>query len=362
MMNKNTNISFGLSDSLTTAIVLLDTSLCIQYMNIAAEVLFGQSQRRVAGKVYTSLFNMNIATHHLDFVLKHRDTQTLRECVLKVTHEELIVDCIASPYINDGELDGVVVELHRVDRQLRMSREDQLWKEQEATQTLVRGLAHEIKNPLGGLRGAAQLLESELINDELKDYTKIIISEADRLQVLVDRMLGSPHPQKNQAVNIHEVLERVRKLVKPSLPDEVELRFDYDPSIPDLHADRDRLIQIILNITGNAIKAVGEKGSILFRTRVLRHITLHHKTHRLVLKLEIVDNGVGVPKDLQDKVFFPMISGSAEGTGLGLSIAQSLANKHNGLIEFESKPGETRFILLLPINEIKTIEEADVTT
>ena len=361
-MNKKPNSSFDLSDSLTTAIVLLDTSLCVQYMNISAEVLFGQSLRRVAGKVYTSLFNMNIAAHHLDFVLKHREPQTLRECVLKTVHSEIIVDCIASPYRNEGGLEGVVVELHRVDRQLRMSREAQLWKEQEATQTLVRGLAHEIKNPLGGLRGAAQLLESELIDDELKEYTKIIISEADRLKVLVDRMLGSPHPQKKQTVNIHEVLERVRKLVKPSLPDKVELRFDYDPSIPDLQADRDRLIQIILNITGNAIKAVGDKGCILFRTRVLRHITLHHKTHRLALKLEIIDDGVGVPKDLQDKVFFPMISGSAEGTGLGLSIAQSLANKHNGLIEFESKPGKTRFVLLLPIIEIKKEEEADVTT
>jgi len=361
-MNKKSNIRFELSDSLTTSIVLLDTSLCIQYMNISAEILFGQSLRRVAGKLYTSLFSMNIATHHLNLVLKHRESQTLRECILKSTHEDVIVDCIASPYINEGKLEGAVVELHRVDRQLRRSREDQLWKEQEATQTLVRGLAHEIKNPLGGLRGAAQLLESELINDDLKEYTKIIISEADRLQILVDRMLGSPRPQKKQAVNIHEVLERVRKLVNPSLLDGVALRFDYDPSIPELQADRDRLIQIILNITGNAIKAVGDKGTILFRTRVLRHISLHHKMHRLVLKLEIIDDGVGVPQDLQDKVFFPMISGSAEGTGLGLSIAQSLANKHNGLIEFESQPGKTRFVLLLPITEIKTEEEANVTT
>jgi len=352
-MNENTKINFDLSDALTTAVVLLDVTLSISYMNVSAEVLFGQSQRRIIGKSYTSLFNLNIATHHLNFVLEYREPQTLRECVLKTTANEVIVDCIASPYINDGELEGVIIELHRVDRQLRMSREDQLWKEQEATQTLVRGLAHEIKNPLSGLRGAAQLLEGELLDDELKDSTKIIISEADRLQVLVDRMLGSPHPQKKEFVNIHEVLERVRKLVKPSLPDNVQLRFDYDPSIPELHADRDRLIQIVLNITGNAIKAVGEQGSILFRTRVLRHITLNHKTYPLALRLEIVDDGVGVPKDLQDKVFFPMISGSAEGTGLGLSIAPSLANKHNGLIEFESKPGHTRFVLLLPISGSK---------
>ncbi len=352
-MNKNTKISADLLDSLTTAVMLLDVSLCISYMNISAEVLFGQSLKRVVGKSYKSLFNLNISAQHFDFVLQYKEPQTLRECSLNTGNKELIVDCIASPCVSNGQLKGVVVELHRVDRQLRMSRENQLWREQEATETLVRGLAHEIKNPLGGLRGAAQLLESELLDEELKDYTKIIISEADRLKALVDRMLGSPRPENKEAVNIHEVLERVRKLVKPSLPDGVQLGFDYDPSIPELHADRDRLIQIILNITGNAIKAVGDKGTILFRTRILRHITLNHKVYRLALKLEVIDDGVGIPKELQDKVFFPMISGSAEGTGLGLSIAQSLANKHNGIIEFESKPGDTRFVLLLPIKETK---------
>jgi two-component system nitrogen regulation sensor histidine kinase GlnL len=349
MKKNNKKMNLDLSEALTTAIIVLDTSLCIRYMNAAAEVLFAQSYRRVAGKSYQYLFHMDTAMHYLTHALKHSDTQTLRECALKTPHEKIIVDCIASPYLPDGKLEGVIIELVRVERKVRISRENQLLKEQEATQTLVRGLAHEIKNPLGGLRGAAQLLESELTDNNLKEYTQIIISEADRLQLLVDRMLGSSQQKNIESVNIHEVLEHIRKLVQPDLPSGIQLQFDYDPSIPLLQADKDQLIQIVLNITGNAIKAVNNNGIITFRTRIVRQFTLNHTTYPLVMQLEIIDNGSGIPEELQDKVFFPMISGSAEGTGLGLSIAQSLANKHNGLIEFDSKQGYTRFVLLLPI-------------
>ncbi len=344
-------MNLDLSNALTTAIIVLDTSLCIRYMNAAAEELFAQSYQRVAGKSHQRLFHMDSAKHYLTHALKHSDPQTLRECNLNTPHGQVIADCIASPYRPDGKLEGIIIELLRVERKVRISRENQLLKEQEATQILVRGLAHEIKNPLGGLRGAAQLLESELSNNDLKEYTQVIISEADRLQLLVDRMLGSSQQQNIKSINIHEVLEHTRKLIQPDLPKGVQLQFDYDPSIPLLQADKDQLIQIVLNITGNAIKAVGNKGTIIFRTRIVRQFTLNHTTHPLVIQLEIIDNGVGIPEVLQDKVFFPMISGSAEGTGLGLSIAQSLANKHNGLIEFDSQQGYTRFVLLLPITE-----------
>ena len=349
MTYKKAKIDIDITEALTTAIIVLDTSLCILYMNAAAEVLFAQSYQRVAGKSYQHLFRANVTFHYLNHVLNHHDSQTLRECELRTSHEKVIVDCIATPYLPEGKLAGILIELLRVDRKLRISREDQLWKEQEATQTLVRGLAHEIKNPLGGLRGAAQLLESELINDELKEYTQIIISEADRLQLLVDRMLGSSHQQRIERVNIHEILGHVHTLINTSLPESITLQVDYDPSIPLLRADRTQLIQIVLNITGNAIKAVTNHGNILFRTRVLRRFTLHHTIYPLVMQLEIIDNGVGVPKTLQDKIFFPMVSGAVGGTGLGLSIAQSLANKHKGLIEFDSQQGKTRFVLLLPI-------------
>lgn len=317
---------------------------------MAAENLFGQSRTRVLNKPYSELLKESFVYDHLQTVLSNSETQTLRGCTLHGLHiDDVTVDCVANPLTRVGKLQGIVLELHRVDHQMRVTREEQLLNQQEATQTLVRGMAHEIKNPLGGLRGAAQLLDSELDSDELKEYTHIIISEADRLQKLVDRMLGSRQPTKYEKVNIHEVLERVRKLVRSDIPEGVELRFDYDPSIPDLSADRDKLIQVVFNIVGNAIKAVGDSGNILFRTRVMRNFTINQKTHRLALKLEIVDDGKGVPDDIRDKLFYPMISGSAQGTGLGLSIAQSLANKHHGVIEFESRPGETRFILLLPI-------------
>ncbi len=352
--SNNTIFSDAVSDALSTAVVVLDKSLIIQHMNAAAENLFGQSRMRVISKPYTTLLQADVVKEHLQSVLKTKEPQTLRECYLKGKYKEgITLDCVANPLLRIGKLHGVVLELHRKDYQLRISREEQLLSQQEATQTLVRGMAHEIKNPLGGIRGAAQLLESELASEELKEYTNIIISEADRLKKLVDRMLGSPEPIKNEVVNIHEVLERVRKLVLADIPEDVELRFDYDPSIPNLNADRDNLIQVVFNIAGNAIKAVGDSGKILFKTRVLRNFTINHKTHRLALRLDIIDNGQGVPDDIRDKLFFPMISGSAKGTGLGLSIAQSMANRHNGVIEFESEAGKTCFTLLLPIVENK---------
>lgn len=319
-------------------------------MNAAAENLFGQSRERILRKPYDSILNKALVGGHLTFVLEKEEPQAIRGCHLKAKHKESVtVDCVASPLIKKGKLVGVVLELYRTDHQLRIAREEQLLTQQDATQQLVRGMAHEIKNPLGGLRGAAQLLDVELKEEGLKEYTNIIISEADRLQNLVDRMLGSREPTKHQQVNIHEVLERVRKLVKADIPQAVNLRFDYDPSIPEFNADLDNLIQIVFNIVGNAIKAVGESGNILFKTRILRNFIINHKQHRLALRLEIIDDGKGVPKDISDKLFFPMISGSASGTGLGLSIAQSLANRHHGVIEFESEPGETTFILLLPL-------------
>lgn len=323
-------------------------------MNAAAENLFGQSRARILNQPYSSILHRDIVKDSLESVLNNEEPQALRGCYLKGQRKkDIIVDCVASPIVKNDELLGVVLELTRTDHQLRIAREEQLLNEQEATQTLVRGMAHEIKNPLGGLRGAAQLLDSELDSEELKEYTRIIISEADRLQNLVDRLLGSRAPTKNQWVNIHEVLERVRRLVKADIPSGVSLHFDYDPSIPQLNADLDNLIQIVFNIVGNALKAVGDSGRILFKTRILRNYVINHKQYKLALKLEVIDDGRGVPDNIRNKLFFPMISGSAKGTGLGLSIAQSLANRHRGVIEFTSTPGDTRFKLLLPIDNVE---------
>lgn len=346
-----------IEDTLSTSIVVLDKTLTILKMNAAAENLFGQSRERVIDKNFDIVLNQEINKDELrfaiDFVAKNEKPHAIRGCYLHNKQERITtIDCIANPIFNAGNYVGIVLELYRTDHQLRVAREDQLLSQQEATQKLVRGMAHEIKNPLGGVRGAAQLLESELTDDALKEYTNIIIAEADRLQNLVDRMLGSREPNKNQLINIHEVLERVRRLIKADIPENVSLTFDYDPSIPTFNADLDNLIQIVLNIVVNALKAVGDSGNIQFKTRVNRNHIINHKQHKLALRLEVKDDGSGVPDDIRDKLFFPMISGSSYGTGLGLAIAQSLAQRQNGVIEFESQPGNTCFILSLPMDNI----------
>ena len=343
--------STDIADVMATGVVILTESLDIKYMNASAEILFGSSHRRMKGRSYLRLFKEDILGWVLEKALDTGEVQSLRERHLTISQDDevIIADIVVSPQVNDDQLDCIVIELYRIDQQLRISQEEALLSQLQATQSLVRGMAHEIKNPLGGLRGAAQLLESELPSADLREYTSIIISEADRLQVLVDRMSGSQSPKVQENINIHEVLERVRKLVSVDIPSKVSIRFDYDPSIPELCADKDKLIQIVLNMVVNALKAVGDEGSVVFKTRVIRRFMMNQKTHRLVLKLQIIDTGVGIPDEIKDKIFFPMVSGSADGTGLGLSIAQSLANAHDGLIEFKSTPGDTRFTLLLPI-------------
>lgn len=344
-----------IEDTLSTCILVLDTSLTVLQMNAAGENLFGQSRERVIDRHFDTVIKQELNKDDLlfaiDYVSTHEKPHAMRGCLLHNKQERITtVDCIATPIFNDETYIGIALEIYRTDHQLRVAREDQLLSQQETTQKLVRAMAHEIKNPLGGVRGAAQLLEGELNDDALKEYTAIIIEEADRLKNLVDRMLGSREPNKNELINIHEVLERVRRLVKADIPDQVNVTFDYDPSIPTFNADLDNLIQIVLNIVVNALKAVGDKGNIKFKTRVKRNHIINHKQYKLSLHLEVKDDGAGVPDDIRDKLFFPMISGSVDGSGLGLSIAQSLAQRQDGVIEFESEPGNTTFILSLPIH------------
>ena len=223
--------------------------------------------------------------------------------------------------------------------------------QQQTFRTLVRGLAHEIKNPLGGLRGAAQLLERELPNEDLKEFTNIIIGEADRLQKLVDRMLGPNRIPKKESINIHQVMEHVRQLVSVGIHNDIKFITDYDPSIPDVLADRDQLIQAVLNIVGNAVHAIGSKGEIILSTRAERQCTIGHVHHKLVCRIDIIDNGPGIPDDMMENIFYPMVTSNAKGTGLGLSIAQTLINQHGGVIQCESRPGRTKFSLLLPFED-----------
>jgi two-component system nitrogen regulation sensor histidine kinase GlnL len=252
--------------------------------------------------------------------------------------------------------DGVLIELYRVDALLNLARDRNREDQYDASRDVVRGLAHEIKNPLGGLRGAAQLLERELTDRSSRQYTRIIIHEADRLRNLVDRMMGSYNPIKHSAVNVHEILQHVRKLILVEVQGTLSIRQDYDPSLPELRGDRDQLIQAVLNITRNAVDATENNGEITFRTRIERSAYTKLQGQRCVIKVDIEDNGPGIPEHMHERIFYPMVSGRAEGSGLGLSIAQDIANKHQGSIQLQSEPGCTCFSLLLPFN-LPDIEE-----
>ncbi len=342
-------------DHQTTSLVVVDENLRVQYLNPAAEFLLAASADRTRGEPLGMIFrDAKVFLSELSGALDRSQGYTRRQVklVTAAQHQHITVDLTVTPLTEcDGPI--LLLELLPVDRMLRMNRETQQQRVQETTRELVRGLAHEIKNPLGGLRGAAQLLERAMEAPELKEYTKIIIEEADRLRALVDRMLGPNQAPKAQATNIHRLLERARQLVQAAQGDRVRFLRDYDPSIPELTCDPDQLLQAILNIVQNAAEALEntERATITLRTRALRQASIGQRRHRLVLRIDIFDNGPGVPSAIAEQLFFPMISGRAEGTGLGLSIAQTIVGRHGGIIECDSHPGDTRFTISLPLEQ-----------
>jgi two-component system nitrogen regulation sensor histidine kinase GlnL len=341
-----------LLDFLSTTVLLFDGDFRLRYINPAGEVMFATSARQARGRLIHDLIeNACSVTEQLTGALETGQVVTQRGCKLELPDgQALIVNCTHTPVNVPGRFAGVMLELRKMDHQLRIEQEEQLITQQAATHALLRGLAHEIKNPLGGLRGAAQLLEREVGNDTLREYTQIIIGEADRLQGLMDRMLGPNTVPDIQPVNIHEILQRVCNLVQVEAGAGLAIHPDYDPSLPDLQADPDLLFQAVLNIVRNAAQALEGKGEIKLRTRVQRQFNIGHRQHRLVACIEIIDNGPGIDDELRAKIFYPMVTSRSEGTGLGLSIAQSLINRHQGLIECSSKPGETVFTILLPLD------------
>lgn len=343
----------NLMDVMACAVVVLDQNLCVSYMNQSAEMLFGQSLQRMRGVNITYLVHSDVFHAQLRLAWQMNEPQAVREQVMYLLDEQQVtVDCIITPVYEyePRKITGLLLEMQRVDRQIRIVREKHILNQQQAVHELVRGIAHEIKNPLGGLRGAAQLLEAELENPDLKEYTQIIIAEADRLKHLVNGMLGPGKLPFHEPVNIHEVLEYVRHLVEIEGAANVRFIRDYDPSIPELLGDRGQLVQVCLNIVNNAVRAVGDSGTIWLRTRILRQFTIQQNRHRLVLRADICDDGEGVPPNLIDKIFLPMVSGHADGSGLGLAIAQSLLRQHGGLIQCESVPGYTCFSILIPLD------------
>lgn len=332
------------------SVVVLDQKLKISYLNPAAEMLFAFSARRAQG---LNLRDVMLDADHLESLVQEALTSnhpiTEREMRLSRADFGIItVDCTLTPF-DESQGRGLMVEMQSMDRHLRIAREEHQFAQYQATRELLRGLAHEVKNPLGGLRGAAQLLERELHSEELKEYTRVIIDEADRLRSLVDRMLTPNAMPHKKLTNIHQVLERVFSLVRAEVPAGIRISRDYDPSLPEILADPDLLIQALLNIVRNAAQALGESGNITLRTRPLRQFTIGHKRHKLVLQVQIVDDGPGIPQEMQETIFFPLVTGRAEGTGLGLTIAQSLVNQHQGLIECNCANGNTVFSVLLPV-------------
>ena len=352
-MNKLQDIQQRVLDGISAIALLFDKDLKLLYVNPAGENLFEQSARHMLGMSYVELIQHRdeITLSHWINEIKSGQPFTRHEVPLVLFHEkEVMANLTVIPLIDRSEKTEYLIEIQPVDRWLRISRDEQRAEQQQATQEMLRGLAHEIKNPLGGLRGAAQLLERELPSEELKEFTQVIISEADRLQALVNRILGPVGMPKKRDVNIHEILERVRSLIKIEVKDGIKLHRDYDPSVPDVKVDPDMLLQALLNIARNACEAMGDKGNLTFKTRVVRKFTIGHQRHKLVANIEVIDDGPGIPADIKDKIFFPMVTGRAEGSGLGLSISQALIQQHEGLIECESEAGKTVFSVILPIN------------
>ncbi|WP_374267271.1 nitrogen regulation protein NR(II) [Zoogloea sp.] len=340
--------AFSGLELLSSAVVLVDDQLVVRYLNPGAENLFAVSSRKIVGYALHRLLGDPAGLGNaLNNVLRDNWSYTGHNLtVLRPDLEPLHLDCTVTPVeCNDARL---LLEFRPMDAHLKVAREEQLAHQQQANRELIRNLAHEIKNPLGGIRGSAQLLERELDDPQLREYTQVIIAEADRLQDLMNRLLTSHRMMQPTQLNLHDVLERVRRLILAEFP-AVEVRRDYDTSLPSVTGDREQLIQAILNIVRNAAQALLGTGEIVLRTRAARQVTMAKRRFKLALQLQVIDNGPGIPEGIRDKIFYPLVSGRENGSGLGLSLAQSFIEQHHGAIDVDSRPGRTCFTIYLPI-------------
>lgn len=344
------DFSFLKPEHLTTAVILLDDGSRIAYINPAAEHLFDISFRNLLGHPVQQAFtDMGQLIHAIQHAIRDSASYIEHDLTLSThTHVKLHLRCVATPV--QLEKDFLLLEFHPIDRPLKLAREEQMLDQTQASRLLLRNLAHEIKNPLGGIRGAAQLLEQELENPALREYTRVIVQEADRLRSLMEKLLAPQNASHYSALNIHEVLERVRSVVLAEMPAGLTIERDYDISLPALIGDKEQLIQAMLNIVRNAAQAMQGSGIITLRTRIARQVTLFKRRHRLAVMVQIIDNGPGIPPSLQDKIFYPLVSGRADGHGLGLTLAQDYIGQHHGTIECDSEPGRTCFTVMLPLS------------
>ena len=352
MAHHPTSLFAGL-EYLATAVILLDKSRQVVYANPAAEVLFAVSAKQIRGTPLAQVFPASDTMHAavenaIDKLIPFREHEFL---ITPSGQNALAVTCTLTP-VEIGPA-SLVLEFQQMDQQLRIAREERMLIQQQANAELLRNLAHEIRNPLGGLRGAAQLLEHELPQAHLREYTQVIIKESDRLQSLMDRLLMPHRTPKYAPTNIHEVLERVRSLLLAEFPRDITVQRDYDTSLPEFIGDREKLIQAVLNIARNAAQAMQEAATpnarIVLRTRVARQVTLAKKRYRVAIRLQIIDNGPGIPAEIRDRIFYPLVSGREGGSGFGLTLAQAFVTQHHGMLECESEAGRTCFTVQLPV-------------
>ena len=344
----------GAFDLLASLVAVVRGDGTVLFANAAFEDALGISRRAIEGANLTQYFpEPERLRQGLQGVGSNEFTVLRFDGLLaRPGMDPMAVHVVVSQTDRGGEL---VVEMLPLEQQVRQEREERLLDQAQANKELIRNLAHEIKNPLGGIRGAAQLLEMEIDSRDLKEYTQVIIHEADRLQTLVDRLLA-PHrrPHVVGDVNIHEVCERVRSLILAEFPKGLRVVRDYDTSLPEFRGDREQLIQAVLNIAHNACQALSERiaagdAQLVLRTRVARQVTFGKRRYRLALELHVIDNGPGVPPSLKDRIFYPLVSGREGGSGLGLTLAQTFVQQHHGLIECDSNPGRTDFKILIPL-------------
>ena len=332
--------------------MLLDAHLLIVAMNPAAENILGTSQARARGHSLLKLVDDDPEMRDILSRVATTGEHYANEMHLAPNEahaHERVVDCRVSPIFTEDAC--LLIEMTDVTRRSQITRENALLIQHGAGRQMIRQLAHEIKNPLGGIRGAAQLLERQLDDESLHEYTDVVISETDRLAGLVDTLLGPGGPPNKQPVNVHELLEYVVRLIESEDDRQLTVHRDYDPGLPDIDLDRDQMIQAFLNLLRNAAAALDGQGTLTLRSRAATNFTIGNVRHRVIASIEIEDDGPGIPPELQDTVFYPLVTSRPEGTGLGLPAAQELLSRHGGLIEFDSRPGRTVFYVRIPLQQ-----------
>lgn len=357
----STGAAFAGLDLLVTAVLVLDERFIIRYANPAAENLFALSRNLMLQQALDEVFTRDDALaaaldsartnkagySDYDVKLSAIGRVDVHHLICSVMPVDLPADARAGAPVDHGYL----LEMRPITQQIKAAREERILDQTQANRELVRNLAHEIRNPLGGIRGAAQLLDAELDRADLREYTRVVMHEADRLQSLMDRMLTPHRLPQVCALNIHEVIERVRSVMLAEYPEGLGVKRDYDTSLPMITGDREQILQAVLNIVRNAAQAMNGHGQIVLRTRIARSVTLARRRYRQAITLQVIDDGPGIPDSVRERVFYPLVSAREGGSGLGLTLAQTFVNQHHGTIEFDSMPGRTCFTVTLPIGE-----------